>query len=483
MNNPIHQRNNGDYRASNTAMNGYDNIDNKDPEGLPLSSAPINVSSSDCHLENQNIYQENVPLLPSDGEPPYNNHSETKDSSVPLAHRKSYEALHGDNVETTATSTRISESNPSSITTLSEQGSKKSSLEPFPIKLYQMLAIIEDLGFLNIISWRSHGRAFKVNDKNQFVKLILPKFFRQTKITSFQRQLNLYGFCRFLNGPDNGAYYHELFLREHFFLCKAIFRTKVKGKKSNKRRKAADLLGSEPNFYEMEKLPSLHLSHRKSRLRSFFTTEEHLARFITFLSSNAVARTQNQPENKRTTMEKDAQILNDSSVGAEFNILEDQQLSSNDDADDEEESISVMQHSFRKNVTSENKEESHFKSIDFGFHQNKISPARDRQIQQVENQHIRQNSFQPHQVDSPRESSAESLQLINDSITDPCPQSSILHLQTHYQLQKNYDVDLNPTPIHLIQQNGHFYFQMMLLDEDFKDFFRKLLKRKADFMF
>ena len=117
----------------------------------------------------------------------------------------------------------------------------------FPIKLHNILDQVEADGLSHIISWQPHGRCFVIHKPKEFADFIMPGYFRQTKLTSFQRQLNLYGFNRITRGNDSGGYYHELFLRGKPFLCKHMIRTKVKGTKF----KAASSPEQEPNFYLM----------------------------------------------------------------------------------------------------------------------------------------------------------------------------------------------------------------------------------------
>jgi len=118
---------------------------------------------------------------------------------------------------------------------------------PFPVKLHNILQKnIHD----DIISWQPHGRSFLLRKPKDFVTEVMPLYFKQSKLTSFQRQLNLYGFSRLTSGPDKGGYYHELFLRGKDHLCTKIMRMKVKGT----RTKAASDPSTEPNFYLMPAL-------------------------------------------------------------------------------------------------------------------------------------------------------------------------------------------------------------------------------------
>lgn len=119
---------------------------------------------------------------------------------------------------------------------------------PFPAKLHNLLD--ENL-HEDIISWQPHGRCFILRSPKEFLGKVMPQYFKQTKLTSFQRQLNLYGFNRLTSGPDKGGYYHELFLRAKSELCTTMVRMRIKGT----RTKGASNPESEPNFYKMVPMP------------------------------------------------------------------------------------------------------------------------------------------------------------------------------------------------------------------------------------
>jgi hypothetical protein len=95
---------------------------------------------------------------------------------------------------------------------------------PFPWRLHQML---DDESASHIISWMPDGRHFHVHNPTLFVKEIIPKFFKQKSFKSFQRQLHIYGFQRVADFPNQGAYYHEKFIRSNRKLALEITRIKA----------------------------------------------------------------------------------------------------------------------------------------------------------------------------------------------------------------------------------------------------------------
>jgi HSF-type DNA-binding len=125
----------------------------------------------------------------------------------------------------------------------------------FPSTLHRMLEEMEAAGQSFIVGWLPHGRAFKVHDPKAFFERVLPLYFKlQSSYTSFQRQLNNYGFQR-LVGPhhDQNAYFHECFLRGRVHLCTLM--TRCSASATGVVRCTFDPK-TEPDFYAMPPLPS-----------------------------------------------------------------------------------------------------------------------------------------------------------------------------------------------------------------------------------
>ena len=130
-------------------------------------------------------------------------------------------------------------------------------VEPFPEKLHRLLVEVERVGRTDIISFIDDD-AFRIHDQvsrlfpfvvhtarplddchltlasfqETFSRNIVPKYFRQTKLTSFKRQLKLYGFELISHGPSKGGYRHNLFSKKEPEKCRSMKRVAVKTPKS-----------------------------------------------------------------------------------------------------------------------------------------------------------------------------------------------------------------------------------------------------------
>lgn len=110
---------------------------------------------------------------------------------------------------------------------LSPNAGKTTLSTDFPIQLHLMLNHIthKEPELLSVVSWKEHGLCFHVKNPMKFTQFILHRFFPRMAIyESFQWALIGHGFKRLTYGPDNGAYYHDLFVRGNKELCKGILR-------------------------------------------------------------------------------------------------------------------------------------------------------------------------------------------------------------------------------------------------------------------
>lgn len=87
---------------------------------------------------------------------------------------------------------------------------KRGAPQVFPRKLFEILENEHN----DIISWNETGDSFVIKDMDYFTTNVLMKYFRHQKYSSFQRQLNLYGFRKISKGADTGAYTHDHFVKD-----------------------------------------------------------------------------------------------------------------------------------------------------------------------------------------------------------------------------------------------------------------------------
>ena len=80
----------------------------------------------------------------------------------------------------------------------------KNNYLSFPEKVYRLLAVCEEQGREDIISWEQDGTAFKVNDLKSFQKHWLPKYFDTEKYYTFTRNLHAFGFDCVRTGMQTG---------------------------------------------------------------------------------------------------------------------------------------------------------------------------------------------------------------------------------------------------------------------------------------
>lgn len=128
----------------------------------------------------------------------------------------------------------VSEQTPSPVSTgdnndvaEDEERVGRARSESFPFKLFRILEESEREGNDSIISFiGDDGVLFLVHQPKKFVSDIMPRYFSTSRIPSFQRQLNLYGFQRISQGPNRGAYFHpsKFFVKGRKDLCKLIVR-------------------------------------------------------------------------------------------------------------------------------------------------------------------------------------------------------------------------------------------------------------------
>ena len=117
----------------------------------------------------------------------------------------------------------------------------------FLIQLYQ---ILEDNNNKNIIHWSGNGKYFIIEDLNEFIEKILPKYYNHSNYASFVRQLNMYNFHKIKSDINENSFQNNNFIKGEKELISNILRKKKRKKNiNNKENNITSLVKYNQNNY------------------------------------------------------------------------------------------------------------------------------------------------------------------------------------------------------------------------------------------
>lgn len=112
-----------------------------------------------------------------------------------------------------------------------------------PAFVNKVWSMLNDQSNVNLIHWSADGKSFIVENREEFVHEILPKYFKHSNFASFVRQLNMYGWHKVQDvksgsiqnsSDDKGQFENEFFIRGREDLLEKIVRQKSSGAANSK---------------------------------------------------------------------------------------------------------------------------------------------------------------------------------------------------------------------------------------------------------
>ncbi|KAH9255442.1 hypothetical protein BASA81_006561 [Batrachochytrium salamandrivorans] len=162
---------------------------------------------------------------------------------------------------------------------------RQQKFKPFIPAAYEM---VQDEANADAIRFSEDGTQVEIRDIAKFSDVVLPKYFKHKNLSSFIRQLNMYGFIKCdAVGESKHTFMHEYFQRDHRELIGKIERKSVKAKKhehiANPSAMEGGGMGKELNMVEstyqaaedLKKLKQIQLAHEE-RIKQLEQENHHL---------------------------------------------------------------------------------------------------------------------------------------------------------------------------------------------------------------
>lgn len=114
----------------------------------------------------------------------------------------------------------------------------------FLLKTYE---IVDEPAYDDIVSWNKAGDAFIIFQTNEFCEKVLPLYFKHKNLSSFVRQLNMYGFHKTKYKNNEQCFTHKYFKKDDKRLLLQMKR-KTKDKSTDKKSQNSDTFVKSSDF-------------------------------------------------------------------------------------------------------------------------------------------------------------------------------------------------------------------------------------------
>lgn len=115
-----------------------------------------------------------------------------------------------------------------------------------PAFLRKLWKIVNDSSIDDVVCWSSEGDSFIIKNPAEFCYNLLPIYYKHNNMSSFIRQLNMYGFHKLANenacDKDEIRFFHPFFLQNESRLLQQIKR-KIGPTKTEERKVPIDQIG------------------------------------------------------------------------------------------------------------------------------------------------------------------------------------------------------------------------------------------------
>ncbi|TMW59937.1 hypothetical protein Poli38472_005006 [Pythium oligandrum] len=205
---------------------------------LPSSAAAFSPTATDAFSRktsgNPSKRQRGMMAAMSSGFDPS---SATDSPLVPLAFHQTYPARTATTTDTMATTTTATTASTDVDDQQTDVRKRNVGIPKFLRFLFQMLEF-EDR---TIISWSHKGTAFQIRQPEALAERVLPKYFKHNKVSSFQRQLNYFGFKKWTKTQTNiCTFSHPFFVRGEKDKMRLIKRKERSTRGANKGNEGAN---------------------------------------------------------------------------------------------------------------------------------------------------------------------------------------------------------------------------------------------------